>query len=669
MIHNFTYMKRTILWIVAILLCVGTQASSVTYSPDDSSIFTNPERGFITMIGGTLSEKKPYGVKGHESALDAHASGDKGSIVLVHYYLTNYVNTETIPTKVLNAFDEDMQVLRSKGMKAIIRFSYANGTYMKGNVESAKDAPLSIAKKHIQQYQSHWQANADVIFCFQAGFVGAWGEWYYTDNYGNQSGTINANRRAIIDALLAAVPADRTIQLRTPLFKTGYVNSTTPLSSTEAYSGSAKARLGHHNDAFLENYGDMGTYTDTATQKPYIAQETLYVPLGGESCILDASVAATNASYAKTTAEMSRLHWTFIQSGYSTVVTDRWRNDGTFDELNRKMGYRFQLVNGTYGDQASAGGTLSVRMQIKNVGYAPLYNERPAYIVLKSGSQTYLVRLASDPRRWLPNGVVTTINEQLTIPANIPSGTYQLYLYLPDAYASIASNPKYAVRFANTNVWESTTGMNKLNASVTVSSGSTPEPPQPQGDAVLLPATLDKNNVTAYSSDMTWYNTDYFDFGPTDAENLDRWAEWSVELRYPGNYWVSEVMKSIQADWGIVGHYWHIELLSNDSPIAEYTTEPKWDEGEISYPTLWNLSSVPAGVYTLRVKNAQEWGQPKLKSLTLRYDGVIPAGTESISDGTDADCSGMPRYDILGRPVDASYHGLVITHTGKTLIP
>lgn len=182
---------------------------------------------------------------------------------------------------------------------------------------------------------------------------------------------------------------------------------------------------------------------------------------------------------------MSRLHWTFIQSGYSTVVTNRWRSDGTFDELNRKMGYRFQLVSGTYGDQAAAGGKLPVKMQIKNVGYAPLYNERTAYIVLQSGSKTYSLPLQSDPRRWSPNGVVTTIDEQLTLPSNIPAGTYQLYLYLPDKYASIASNAKYAVRFANTGVWESGTGMNKLNASVTVSSGNTPEPPQPVGDAVL----------------------------------------------------------------------------------------------------------------------------------------------------------------------------------------
>ena len=465
-------MKRLFFAMLAACVSAAMWAASVTYTADDNTIFSNPERGFITMLTGHLTEKKPYAVKGNESTLDSKKSSEKMSIILVHYYLDNYKKTATLPSKVLNAFDEDMQVLRSKGMKAIIRFSYVGETYEIGDDEySAKDATWSIAQQHISQYASHWQANADVIFCFQAGIIGAWGEWYYSDNYGNMCDHINSSRRAVLDALLAAVPADRCIQLRTPKFKTSYLNSTTPLTAAEAWQNTPKARLAHHNDAFLERWGDMGTYEDTATQKPYIAQETLYVPLGGESCILDDSIADAHASFAKTTAEMSRLHWTFIQSGYSEVVTNKWRQNGTFDELNKKMGYRYQLINGTYGETVSQGGSLSVNMRIKNVGYAPLYNERPAYIVLKNGSNVYPLKLASDPRTWLPNGVVTTINEFITVPANVPMGTYQLYLWLPDAYASLADNPAYAVRFANVNLWDASTGMNKLNATVTVTVG------------------------------------------------------------------------------------------------------------------------------------------------------------------------------------------------------
>ena len=659
-------MRRIFISLTALCCAIALSASTVNYTADNTTIFPNPERGFITMIGGHLTTSKPYGVKGHESALTNHANNDKGTMVLVHYYLDNYRTNGTIPATVLNAFDEDMAVLRSKGMKAIIRFSYAEGTYTKNNTESAKDASLDIVKQHLALYKSHWQANADVIFCFQAGIVGAWGEWYYTDNFGNQQGTINANRRALLDTLLNTVPADRCIQLRTPLFKTGYVGSTAALTAAEAYTGTAKARLGHHNDAFLYDFDNMGTYTDTARQKPYLAQETLYVPIGGETDITDVNLAKQWATYDQTTAEMSRLHWTFIQSGYATQTTNWWRQNGTFDELNRKMGYRYQLVKGIYSNEVAAGGKLSVNIQLKNVGYAPLYNERPAYIVLKSSSKTYSIPLASDPRTWLPNGVLTTVNEQLTVPANVPAGTYQLYLYLPDAYASIASNPAYAVRFANTGVWDATTGMNKLNASITVTSGGVTPPEPPVADGIILPATLNKANVSAYSSDMTWYNTDYFDFGPGDDENLDRWAEWTVYLKYPGEYFVSEVMKSVQMDWGIMGHSWQLDLSDGNNSVAQYTTDPIWAEGELEYEDIWDLSSVAQGSYTLKVMNVTKWAQPKLRSITLTYNGELPTGTESL-DIEDANGRDTQAYDLLGRPVDANYKGVVIQN-GKKII-
>jgi hypothetical protein len=38
-----------------------------------------------------------------------------------------------------------------------------------------------------------------------------------------------------------------------------------------------------------------------------------------------------------------------------------------------------------------------------------------------------------------------------------------MLLSLPDAYASIKDRPEFSIRLANDNVWEATTGYNKLN--------------------------------------------------------------------------------------------------------------------------------------------------------------------------------------------------------------
>ena len=201
--------------------------------------------------------------------------------------------------------------------------------------------------------------------------------------------------------------------------------------------------------------------------------ETLYVPNGGETNVEEdpdepETIGLPEKVYAKAEEEMAKYHWSFCGSTYSEEITDRWRNNGIYEVLDRKLGYRYQLVTASLPDDANAGGKATVTLQIRNTGFAPLYNERHAYIVLKNGSNTYPIQLQSDPRRWLPNGAVTTIEEELTIPANVPAGTYQLYMHLPDAAESLAADPRYAIRFANVDIWDATTGMNKLNASVTI---------------------------------------------------------------------------------------------------------------------------------------------------------------------------------------------------------
>ena len=197
----------------------------------------------------------------------------------------------------------------------------------------------------------------------------------------------------------------------------------------------------------------------------------MYVPNGGETNVESSSLA--KKVYNQAESEMSIYHWSFCGSTYAHEVTDRWRENGIFDELNRKMGYRYEMVRADLPTAVQAGQTTPIEIVLKNVGYAPLYNARPVYLVLRNQQSTAAIRLTTDPRRWLPNGVTTTISETVTIPADIPAGTYSLYLHMPDAYASIAADPRYAVRFANVGTWDAATGMNSLLASVEVqTSGS-----------------------------------------------------------------------------------------------------------------------------------------------------------------------------------------------------
>ena len=461
-------MKQFFLTMVMVC-CLPMMAAvhQVNYTPDDETIFKNPERGFTEELGGEtmLTNTKNHVIQPEASWFFSN-SGDRASqtVVVVMYYLGNY-RSQDLSEQILQGFSEDMQILRNKGFKCVLRFAY--------DWNSKNDATVEWTTRHITQLKPYLAANADVIYVLEAGFVGQWGEWYYSSHHGNETQQLTANRRTILEALLDAVPEDRFLLVRYPLIKIQYLGDENVLTATQAFTNTARAKLGHHNDAFLNNWGNDGTYgrdgdgpDDDPVLRQYIAGETLYVPNGGETNVESSSRA--KSVYTDAPDEMSAYHWSFCGSEYSEAVTNRWRSSGIYDELNRKMGYRYQLVNAQFPVSALAGENVAVSITLKNVGYAPLYNARPVYMVLKNQSSEHRFLLNTDPRRWQPNGALTTISETITMPDDIAEGTYGLYLYMPDAYASLADDPRYAVRFANTGVWEAATGMNSLQTNLVI---------------------------------------------------------------------------------------------------------------------------------------------------------------------------------------------------------
>ena len=151
---------------------------------------------------------------------------------------------------------------------------------------------------------------------------------------------------------------------------------------------------------------------------------------------------------------------------YNTDVLSSWGSSMSL--AKRKLGYRFNLVQGVYSDKVAIGGNLSLSLKVTNSGYAPLYNPRRAVLILRNTSSGTLYRFAlnSDPRRWLP-AQTTTISQNIKL-TGVPAGSYSLLLHLPDDASLLSNRPEYAIRLANTGTWEATTGFNALNHTVTV---------------------------------------------------------------------------------------------------------------------------------------------------------------------------------------------------------
>ncbi len=187
--------------------------------------------------------------------------------------------------------------------------------------------------------------------------------------------------------------------------------------------------------------------------------------MGGETC----GVNKPRSQCSTATAEMQKFHWTYLNYDYHPNVISGFRTGNCFTTIQNKLGYRFELVSGTFPTAAKVGAQVSIKFNIMNSGYASTYNKRTVYLVLRNAStnKEYSLALATDPRRWT-SGVQQTISEIVTFPSTISSGTYKLFLNLPDASPSISTRPEYSIRLANEAVWESNTGYNNLLHSINI---------------------------------------------------------------------------------------------------------------------------------------------------------------------------------------------------------
>jgi hypothetical protein len=343
---------------------------------------------------------------------------------------------------------DGFDAVRSAGLKVLPRFYYADDG-------ESPDAPLSRVLAHIEQLTPLLREHADVIAVLHPGFVGAWGEWHASTN----GLTEPAARKAIFDALLAALPSDRMTLSRRPSFKEDAYGG--PLTVDTMFSGMPLSRVGHLNDCFLASANDVGTYQEPG-ERDYAVADSPFVPVGGETC----GVYPARSACEPALAELALLHWSFLNTSYHPDVIAGFRSGGCFESIRCRLGYRFALLRHEAPNTLRAGATLSVAVQLVNDGYARMYNPRPVELVLV-GPARHVLAVTADPRTWAP-GETADVCLTAALPADLPAGRYQLGIRLPDAAASLRDDPDYAVRFANAASWDATTGTNLLDAHVTI---------------------------------------------------------------------------------------------------------------------------------------------------------------------------------------------------------
>jgi hypothetical protein len=376
------------------------------------------------------------------------------SLVLNIYYISNYAD-KPLDDALLTLIESNMEALRANGFKAILRFAYS-----KSESAAIYDAPIEVTLGHLHQLKPLLQTYVDVIAAMEAGFVGVWGEWYYTHHYGVGAFMNIAMRNRLVDSLLNVLPPERMVCLRTPGYKLKLLNITSAdtLTQDEAYGASKKARLAYHNDCFLATSNDMGTFANDA-ERAYTKADSRYLVMGGETCAPSEYSGCINALQ-----QMRSYHWSYLNKDYHQTVLGSWTLQGCMSEVKAKLGYRFEL---RYIDRqivVKKGEAYSIKCLIYNSGFAAPYNPRDVYLLLlaNDGSEVQRTKLVNiDPRFWMSN-TYQRIDMVLPIPNNLPSGNYKVALSLSDPKPTIAANPDYSIRFANQNTWDAERGCNML---------------------------------------------------------------------------------------------------------------------------------------------------------------------------------------------------------------
>jgi hypothetical protein len=440
----------------------------------------NPERG---MTENHLAYSS-FG-SGHPRPLPTVGSTTPNCRIVRRVWVLHDFLDSAISSSFLNFIADDFERARNQGIKLIPHFCYwFNGPLYPGMVQNygqppgpnnppsqydslgARDAGKTDTDKnrikaHIDQIAPIVNANKDVVAWMQAGFLGAWGE-------GNKSAHgldyDNSNPapavKEVLDHLFLKIDTDIMIGLRYPPAANAMYGSA--LTVSEAYTGTNKARLMLFDDYLGETFPIS-----------YNQAQTLYTGQNGEG--VPGGYNANNIAGGRGIDYLSAGHFSALQPIGSPFTTNSsrngWADVGIYDDILRRLGYRFHLESARVPDVGTKGQFFVTTLRLRNQGFANPINRRRLEIVFRNRSTSAVTRIVAltDIRKNFPNpGTVKDLTAAVTIPSNQASGNYDVLLNLPDPHFLNPTNNalKYSMRlmsdYQGADIFQSTTGFNLI---------------------------------------------------------------------------------------------------------------------------------------------------------------------------------------------------------------
>ena len=700
-------MKKLISLFILLFITLSSYSQIINYT-SDSSIFANPERG-LQKYSKNISNGS-YSFVNQTTLTGWRTGTDKISVIYRYVMLTEFVgNNSTISTTYLTNLQTDFDRIRNAGLKVIVRPAYTDQYVTL--VQPNKQTILN----HISQLSPIINRNKDIIISVQGGFIGVYGEWYYTGgttgsntdgspefgDASNISSTQWLNRKDVVDAMLnnfGTLP----IQLRYATAKRKMYGSTL-LTDITAYQNTPLARVGFYNDAFLNEDGDMGTYEVSNCTTPvgtadytFISNSAQYLPMNGETNGLNPCNSGFRTTGANAVVELNALNFSTLNRDYFGGAWNSWIASNHYNEIVRNLGYRIQL-NST---NVTVGTTIDFTMNVTNVGYGNITSKKNVYLVFRNTSGVEYKRLLSvDPRFWK-----TTHTFSQSLVKDIPDGQYSLYLHIADP--NLESRPEYSIRLANSNISFDVKGYNNLNRSLTITTSTQVFP----NTFIIIPTcntTLSDINNTIFCNQVTTASGYRFrvkngttligtvdkttnSFSLTNIPNITFGTTYTIDvlLAFGGTYrpdseygptclittptsispsfitsptcgnTISNLWRVIRAQ-AVTGAQGYKFVVVNGSQVREYiTTVPKFQlpllVGGASANTTYiiRVDVLNNGVYTVGTQNCTIITSVNASKTT---NGLVITNSDNrIKNNMDMDIEQVSIYDLTGRKVSDS---------------
>jgi len=470
-------MKRITTFIAGLLIAaVSVAAPNATFTADTTTIIPNPGRGFHFQ-SGSLDDCN--GIDIPNWTADAAGLPTPISPTPTLGLPLTTLGTSVPDSTKLATWQTCFNSIRSYGVMVGLRFLSS------GNASQVVAQAAAI--KNIL-----W-TNRDVLAFVQVGFRCDYGEWA-TSCADNDNVTDKTN---VFNAVADMVPTDVPLEFTQVFPRETWFSGTTPPTKADLLKGNLKGRTGFHSDCFLTGNGDSSFYTYVGTitgftstmtagqQAAYVQEASKYVMFGGETCQDSGGAAVEKRTGCNTDSvdaqglpggienEGPRYHVTHLNISYAPLHLAGWAAGGCLDKVHRMMGYRFQYDDITHPTSVSRGGVATFDVNMRNVGWARIFDQRRLNVQLVNGGTTINCFSSTQLRELDPQATSSTlVRVNCAIPGGTATGSYAVHLKMPSPFSSTSANP-FTVRPANSNsggqVWDSTNYRFTTGTTITVS--------------------------------------------------------------------------------------------------------------------------------------------------------------------------------------------------------